>query len=149
STPDQTSTPASGSFPLEHNATVRAIGYRADGLQSEEADSITATVYSHHTLTVTVTGGSTVFLNPSGPVYNNTDMVTLTAVSQPGCSFLFWQDGASGTSNSVTLSMEYDRSVGAVFGTNLPSNITAPALAWATNIGAGFFAVDEKTNVYS
>jgi hypothetical protein len=148
STPSQSSIPYTGPFVLEHNAIVRAIGYSFGPTQSEEADTVTATVYSQHTLTVTISGDGSVLLNPPGGVYANTNTVTATAVPGLGSSFLFWLEDASGSSPSVNLSMEYDRSIIAVFGTNAPGG-AAPGLLWATNIGATLFAIDSQTNLYA
>jgi len=147
--PTSSSTPYAGPFQLNHNATVRAIVYSADSLQFEEADPITATVYSQHTLTTTTSGGGTIILNPPGGTYLNTTTVTATAIPAVNWSFLFWLDDASGTSQSVALSMEEDRSILAVFGTNTPAGLAAPGLAWGTNLGARVFSVDAQTNVYA
>ena len=148
SAPTQSSTPYTGPFVLGHDAIVRAIGYNADQSQSEEAEVVNATVYSQHTLSVTISGGGNVSLSPPGGTYWNTNSVTATAVAAPGWSFLFWLDDASGSSPSVTLSMQVDRSIIAVFGTNSPAG-DPPGLAWSTNVGARAFAVDEQTNVYA
>jgi hypothetical protein len=147
--PTSSSTAYAGPFQLNHNATVRAIGYSANSQQSEEADPITATVFSQHTLTTTISGGGTITLSPPGGTYLNTTTVTATAIPAVNWSFLFWLDDASGTSPSIPLSMEEDRSILAVFGTNSPAGLAAPGLAWRANLAAKVFSVDAQTNVYA
>jgi hypothetical protein len=148
SVPTQSSTPYTSPFILPHDATVRAVGYNAGATQSEEADAVNATVYSQHTLTVTISGNGNVTLSPPGGTYWNTNTVTAAAIPGQGSSFLFWLDDASGGNPSVSLSMQEDRSIIAVFATNAPAG-TPPGLMWATNLGARLFAVDDQTNVYA
>ena len=148
STPSTSSTPYTGPFQLAQSATVRAIGYSSGGGQSEEADVVNATVFSQHTLTVTTSGDGAVQLNPPGGTYWNTNTVMATAIPGIGSSFLFWLDDASGGNPSATVSMNVDRSLVAVFGTNMPAS-SPPGLLWRTNLNAIAFAVDTQTNVYA
>jgi hypothetical protein len=150
STPSTSSTPApNGQIQLAHNAIVRAIGYSFDGTQSEEADSITATVHSQHTLTATYSGSGSLLIDPPAGPYANTTTVNVRAVPAPGWSFLFWLGDASGSDPNISLSMEYDRSIIAVFGQNVPSGAAAPSLLWVTNLNAQIFDVDAVTNIYA
>lgn len=123
STPSFASTYYSGPFAVQHNATVRAIGYSADFSQSEEADSVNVIVLTNHTLHATSSGGGTVTLNPTGGTYLSTNVVTVTAVPANGWSFLYWLGDATNNSASIQVSMERDKSVYAVFGTTLSTTV--------------------------
>jgi hypothetical protein len=148
STPSQSSTPYTGPFVLGHNSLLRVIGYNSNASASEEADPVNATVYSRHTLSVTTSGSGSVFLNPSGGTYDNTNFVTMNAVPNLGWSFLFWLDDGSGSNPLLTLSMENDRSVVAVFGTNVPALAAPPGSVWSTNLHARLISADAQTNLY-
>jgi hypothetical protein len=104
------------------SASVQAIGYTGDFLQSEEADTINAIVPAHILLADTV-GGGTVMLDPPGGVYDETNVVTVTAVPTVGWSFLYWLGDASGTDPSIQLSMLTDKAVEAVFGTTISTSV--------------------------
>jgi hypothetical protein len=113
----------SGPFLLSHSATVRAIGYSWDFSQSEEADSINAIVLPQSILSASSLGGGTVSLSPPGGVYASTSTVTATAIPVAGWTFLYWLGDAAGTSNSVNVSMEKDKTIEAVFGTTLGTTV--------------------------
>ena len=123
STPDFSSTPYAGPFVLSNSAVVKAIGYSADFVRSELADSANITVLPYHTLVATSTGGGTVTLNPPGGTYADTNVVTATATPASGWSFLGWQGDASGTMPSVNVSMDRDKTIFAVFGTTLSTSV--------------------------
>jgi hypothetical protein len=122
STPDFSTIAYSGPFTLTNSAFVRAIGYSADFSQSEQADQVNATVLPDHTLTAASTGGGNVTLNPPGGTYSSTNVVTATAVPGPGWSFMGWQGDASGNSPTISVTMERDKSIFAVFGTSLSTS---------------------------
>jgi hypothetical protein len=123
SSPTFASTFYSGPFTLTHSATVRAIAYSADFLQSEEADAVAANVLVNHKLTVVASGGGSVSLNPPGGTYINTNTVTATAQPSAGWSFLHWLGDASGTNAVVNVAMDQDRAIQAVFGTTLSTTV--------------------------
>jgi hypothetical protein len=123
STPSFNSALYSGPFTLNNSATVRAIGYSADFLQSEEADTVSALVLVNHTLVATTPGGGAVSLNPPGGTYASTNMVSATANPSSGWSFLYWLGDASGTNPTVNISMTQDRAISAVFGTTLSTTV--------------------------
>jgi hypothetical protein len=123
STPNFSSTYYSGPFSLSHSATARAIGYSADFSQSEEADSINAIVLVNHKLSILSSAGGTVNLNPPGGTYISTNVVTATASPTAGSSFLYWLGDASGTNPSVSISMERDKVIQAIFGTSLSTTV--------------------------
>ena len=122
-TPSFSSIPYSGPFTLSSSALVRAIGYSADFLQSEESDAVDIFVMINHTLTATAGPGGSISLNPPGGTYIYTNIVSVTATPNAGWSFLYWLGDASGTNPTVNLSMSQDRSVHAVFGTTLSTTV--------------------------
>jgi hypothetical protein len=69
-----------------------------------------------HTLTITVSGGGVVLLNPPGGTYPAGTVVELTA-SPISASWLFsgWGGDASGSDNPLLLTMDADKSVQATF----------------------------------
>jgi hypothetical protein len=69
-----------------------------------------------HTLTITVSGGGLVLLNPPGGSYPAGTVVELTA-SPTSVSWLFseWSGDASGSDNPLLLTMDADKSVQATF----------------------------------
>jgi hypothetical protein len=138
SPPSFASTFYSGPFQVQQSATVRAIGYSADFMQSEEADAVNATVLVNHTLSATASGGGSVTLSPPGGTYLSTNVVAATAVPLSGWSFLYWLGDASGTSPAVNISMEHDTAIHAVFGTTLATTVA----------GSGQVLLDPPGGVY-
>ncbi|HEY5910404.1 MAG TPA: chitobiase/beta-hexosaminidase C-terminal domain-containing protein [Verrucomicrobiae bacterium] len=113
----------SGPFAVSRSTTVRAIGYSADFFQWEEADPVNVILEVRHTLTLCPSGGGSISLNPPGGKYPATNVVTATAVPDNGYSFLYWLGDASGTGATASVSMERDKTVGAVFGTTLSTTV--------------------------
>jgi hypothetical protein len=124
STPNFTSTYYSGPFTLSNSAVVRAIGYTSDFSQTEEADSINATVIPQHTLSASTPGGGAITLNPPGGTYSATNIVTATAVPASGWTFLYWTGDASGSAPVIHVTMESDKTIQAVFGTTLSTTVS-------------------------
>jgi hypothetical protein len=123
STPSFASILYSGPFTLSSSALVRAIGYSADFLQSEEADAVDVFVLINHTLTATASPGGSVSLNPPGGTYIYTNIITVTANPNPGWTFLYWLGDASGTNPVVHIPMTQQQAVHAVFGTTLSTTV--------------------------
>lgn len=123
SAPDFTGNFYTKPITITQNATAQAIGYSADFSQSEQADPVNVVLLVTHTLTSSSPGGGTVGLNPPGGTYLSTQTVTATANPNPGWQFLYWMGDASGTTNPLTVTTERDKSVVAVFGTELTNTI--------------------------
>ncbi len=72
---------------------------------------------THLALSVVVEGGGTVMMNPGpvGETYDPDTEVTLTAVADSGYTFAGWSGAVSSTESSVTLTVDSDKSVTAVF----------------------------------
>jgi|GEM_PF-6071091 len=78
-----------------------------------------------YTLTITAVNGS-VTKTPDKASYNHGGEVTLQAVHDPGCSFVNWAGGVTGSSNPATIVMDADKSVTATFAINTYTlNVTA------------------------
>jgi uncharacterized repeat protein (TIGR02543 family) len=112
-----------GPFTLSHSATIRALGYSSDFLQSEEADSPTIILLIQHTITTSTSGGGGINLSPPGGIYYDTNLVTATAVPASGWTFLGWLGDASGTNPVINLTTERNKSIEAVFGTALSTTV--------------------------
>ena len=80
--------------------------------------SVTATfTRNQHTLTVNTSGNGTVDADPSAPYYYG-DVVTLTANADTGWTFDSWTGAATGSTSSVTVTMDDNKSVTATFTRN-------------------------------
>ncbi len=73
------------------------------------------TFQSSYHLRLSVVGQGSVSISPSLTSYPPGTEVTLTATPEPGEVFTGWSGGASGTSNSVTVTMNEDIAVNASF----------------------------------
>jgi hypothetical protein len=68
-----------------------------------------------NSLTISITGSGTVDKNPDLLDYDEGSSVTLTAAPATGWVFSNWQGDATGTTNPITLSMNADKTIAAVF----------------------------------
>ena len=68
-----------------------------------------------YTLTLQPSEGGTITLDPSGGVYEENTMVTLTASADPGYMFSYWQGDLTGTANPASIIMDADKTVQPVF----------------------------------
>ena len=78
-------------------------------------------------LTLSPNGCGTIESSASGSSFAQGQSVTLTARPDPGCSFLGWTGGVSGSTNPLSMTMRTDSSIGADFlpdsgGPNLVKN---------------------------
>ncbi len=84
-----------------------------------------------YTLTVTAnpSNGGTVTLSPDKAKYSAGEQVTLTATPAPGYGFSRWSGSIAGWVNPVTITINYDMSITAVFEATeytLTTNVTPP-----------------------
>jgi hypothetical protein len=121
--PDFSSTRYTDPFQLTTSATVRAIGYSADFLSSEEADAVTATVPPQLTLAAGTAGGGSVALYPPGGTYAEGTAVLASASPAPGWAFISWLGDAAGGSTNTIITMNGNKTVQAVFGTTLSTTV--------------------------
>jgi hypothetical protein len=104
-------------FTLAASATVRAISYRADFLESTGSPAIEVQIVPDVVLTNETLGGGIVQFDPPGPVYSSNTVVSMTAMPGPGWLFIRWDEAASGTTVTNSITMTNHLAVRAVFGT--------------------------------
>ena len=68
-----------------------------------------------YTLTINTSGSGTVSINPQGTSFDSGSTVTLTAAPSEGATFTGWSGAASGTSSTVSILMNSNKEVSAVF----------------------------------
>jgi hypothetical protein len=89
-------------------------------LTINSAKTVTATFtqlpFSIYSLNVTVTGSGSVTLSPSGGVYFEGTVVTVTATPAPNQQFNGWGGDLSGVSNPQTITMNSNKNITAAFG---------------------------------
>lgn len=66
-------------------------------------------------LTVHTIGGGSVSVTPEKPLYRYGDVVTLTAIPDPGWRFVGWSGDLSGSDNPITLTITDNTTVNATF----------------------------------
>ncbi|HUW60188.1 MAG TPA: hypothetical protein VMZ06_04205 [Candidatus Bathyarchaeia archaeon] len=76
---------------------------------------------AHYSLAVYLTGSGTVALNPPGGVYESGANVTLTPNPAAGWHFDHWEGAATGSANPLTLAINANTSITAVFATDVPT----------------------------
>lgn len=117
----QEGTPEPGPWDLEHDfitipGSVLLICHRAEATFGNVIITPLPT-FPQHLLTITVLGQGTVMVAPQNPIgYVDGEMVTVTAVPDPGWGFNGWSGGLTGTNNPVTMTMFSDSMVTAAFG---------------------------------
>jgi uncharacterized repeat protein (TIGR03803 family) len=127
STPSFLSTEYLGPFQLARTATVRALAYDAAYLSSAEAAPVTVEITPTYQLTTSTPGGGSMTAAPAP--YSGTNhfvsntVVTVTAISSNGWSFLGWLGDAAGANPVAMLPMTRDMAVEALFGTAIVSNV--------------------------
>jgi len=123
--------PGSGSYDDGTTVTLTAVpasGYRFDHWEGDASGNVTAatvTMSSNknvtavfektYTLTITVNPAGGGSVSPGSGSYDDGTTVTLTAVPASGYHFDHWEGDASGSDTSVTVTMNSNKSVTAVF----------------------------------
>jgi hypothetical protein len=92
-----------------------------------------------YTLTTVVSPSGAGSVSPSGGEYESGDQVTLTASPDSGYIFDYWSGGASGTTTTITITMDSDKSLTANFE-------TAPVNAISCYEAKNY--IGERTTVY-
>jgi hypothetical protein len=78
--------------------------------------AVTATfAHDEYVLTVGTVGDGTVAVAPNQGLYRYSDVVTLTAMADPGWAFAGWSGGLSGTENPATVAITGTTAVTATF----------------------------------
>lgn len=74
-----------------------------------------APAVNQYALNIEVFGNGTVALNPPGGVYNEGEVVTLTAIPNAGYTFNHWEGDLTGAANPATITMNSGKTVRAYF----------------------------------
>lgn len=90
-------------------------------------------VIQQYTLSVDISGSGSVSMSPSGGVYDENTVVTLTALPDDGQQFDGWSGNASGTSETIQITMDANKDVVASF-----SIIPNPGCTSSTSIELPF-----------
>jgi hypothetical protein len=98
-----------------------------------------------YTLTMTTPTGGTITKLPDGTSYSKGTEVTLTAKPSPGYEFKNWTGGVSGTSTTVKVTMDSDKSVTALFA-QIPSNSFTVSLS---STGSGTVSKTPEQSFYT
>jgi regulation of enolase protein 1 (concanavalin A-like superfamily) len=95
-------------------------------------------------LTIDITGGGSVQRNPDRASYSPDETVELTAVPDPGWSFVGWGGAASGSQNPLQVVISENLNITATF--EVEDDTTPPALS---NISSGAPAASQATISWS
>ncbi|MCS7231217.1 MAG: InlB B-repeat-containing protein [Elusimicrobiota bacterium] len=167
-----TVSPSSGTYPLGTQITLTATanpGYIFSGwsgdlsgnqnpaiITMDSNKNITASFTQQtssptYTLTVNISpaGAGTVNLNPSGGVYVAGSQVTLTAQANPGYVFSSWGGDATGTSSSITIIMNSNKTVTANFTQTGGGGTTYTLLVSIEPSGAGTVSLNPAGGIYA
>lgn len=124
-------TPGSGTYDISSNLTLIAVpstGYRFGHWEGDVSGNTTtvnvimnnnktatAVFIKTYTLTVTTSPTEGGYVFPGSGIYDTGTTVILTAVPATGYTFNHWEGAVSGNTTSVTITMNADKSVTAVF----------------------------------
>lgn len=125
STPDFNGTLYSSPFSIAASATVRAIAYSSDFTHSAISDPLALTIVPSFSLTAVVLngGGGQISLDPPGWTYQTNTTVTVTAIPDPGWTFMGWSGDVDGTDLTNSVVMNGPKFVQAAFGTTITTTI--------------------------
>lgn len=110
-------------FTVSQSVVLRALAYSADFLESSELDPTTILIVPLYSLTTASSGGGSIVLNPSGGSYVSNSVVSLTAAPAAGWTFLQWLGDLTGANPVANVTMNGNRHITAVFGTQLSTTV--------------------------
>ncbi len=99
-----------------------------------------------YTLIIMADTGGTTDPSPGGYTYDSGTEVTITATPDSEYEFVNWSGDASGTSNSITITMDSDKSITANFTTDFTLTISA-GTGGTTIPSPGTYTYEEGTGV--
>lgn len=102
-------------------------------------------VVNTYTLNVSVNGIGEVQLDPSGGVYAEGTVVTLTANSVLGSTFQGWSGSLSGGTSPETITMDANKSVTATFTSNISVDFETPVGFASVVTGSGTYQYTTET----
>jgi hypothetical protein len=121
--PENSGTLYEGPFVLNRSAILRAVAYNADFTQAVQLDPLQIEILPKlPTMSAATAGGGSVAVDPPAGAWSSNGTAVVTATPAPGWTFLQWLGDATGTNPVVSVSMDVNKCVQAVFGTAL-SNI--------------------------
>jgi uncharacterized repeat protein (TIGR02543 family) len=124
SAPTFSSSQFTGPFNIVSSSLLRTRAYSADFSQSAEGDLFTFLITPVYTLTVSTSGGGgSVARNPSSSTYVSNSTVIVTATASNGWTFLGWLGDSTAVTTNVTVTMNKNKSLQAVFGTGLGTTV--------------------------
>ncbi|NLD72420.1 MAG: hypothetical protein GX649_06850, partial [Chloroflexi bacterium] len=97
----------------------------------DSVKTVTATfiaVEDGHTLNTAVEGQGRVDVSPAKDVYDEGEVVTLTAVPDPGWSFVGWSGDLTGSDNPATITVNDDITITATFEQSAPADLMLPLI---------------------
>ncbi len=110
-----------GPIRVTKSGILRAVGFDADLVQSSTRDAMAIEVLP--SLETSTPGGGDIGVYPASGAYLENHMVQVTAKPQAGWVFLEWRGDASGTNPVISIQMNRDKRVSAVFGTTLNAQV--------------------------
>ncbi|MDT8860322.1 tetratricopeptide repeat protein [Alkalihalobacillus sp. MEB130] len=113
-----TGTSRNTSVSMDSNKSVRAVFSKEEPIPKPEPEP------KQLTLSTAKVGEGTVSTNRSGSTFGEGTSVTLTATPAEGWEFVRWEGDASGRSTSLTVTMNNNRSITAVFAEKPSENTT-------------------------
>jgi uncharacterized repeat protein (TIGR02543 family) len=97
-----------------------------------------------HTLTANTSGSGSIIKDPDQATYGCNQVVTLTAVPDPGWQFNGWSGDLIGSANPLALTMNTDKVVTATFVKLLPEHTLT-----VNTVGSGSVTVDPEQELYA
>lgn len=94
------------------------------------------------TLTVNTVGSGKVLLDPPGGIYNDSTVVKLTALADPGWQFDQWGGDLTGSTNPAAIAMLANQTVTAVFARPIQYTLTV------NKVGFGSIMLDPPGGIY-
>ncbi len=126
SAPNFSSPIYSGPININDTTIVRALALDVDTFNTAEAPVVTVNIF--YPLSTTTAGGGSVGVIPPQTVHLSHSIATVSAVPTNGWLFLRWEGDASGTNNPLSLTMNAPKSVTAIFGTTVGTQVIGSGL---------------------
>ena len=115
SMPSVDSTLYTTAFTVSNSVTVQAMSLSADFSDTAFAPAVQVQVTTLCSLQTSVVGSGTITANPPMSPYLSNSVVTLTATPAANWYFGYWTNDATGTQNPLSLTMNGNKNVQAVF----------------------------------
>lgn len=145
-----------GPFPVSLSVTIRAIAYSSDFSQSVISDSLKVELVPAYPLFVDYENHGTINLDPPYAPYLSNSLVTVTAVADPGWTFMGWTEDLSSGGATNTIVMNGPRHIKALFGTTLTTTtagsgtvtVSPPLALYPANSSVTLTAIPGPSNYF-